>query len=503
MHRLVLFPDTNVFLQCKKLNELSWEAFSDTDRIDLLVGAPIQDEIDLLKHDGNHRRARRARDANGLFRDMLNDPSGTVVVRENGPRVTLGFAPALTADHETPPTLDMTRQDDRLIDEVLQFRLRDQSAQILSDDTGMLLRCRRHGVPCFRIDAAWLLPAETDDRHREIQSLKSKLQRFEQTEPKFELSIKSAEGVTIRELSSVVPAYDELAPDDITRLVGEIVARHPKATDLGTSPPKRSGYDSAFDSIVASLHEWRAPSQQEIQEYPIKYDSWVEAVKHQLGRLSFLLNVSTRITPLCLEILNSGYCPADEVLVRITAHAGVKMWVSTDGKSPNFIRSLGKLKTKAEFEPPPRPPKGSYVLSGLGRINSWPDFAPSHLGPSGENVRLPHRQLIPSVANRDRHSFYREDEESGPRSSCTFSQIEFRHQHGSQLFRIWLLVPPSVSPRKSHIHCSISARNLKKPVHCRMPLAFTYEPRSTMEVASKWRVLRRSDPSTSGKERQA
>lgn len=497
MRRLVLFPDTNVFLQCKKLNELSWEGFPDADTIELLVGTPIQDEIDRLKHDGNHRRARRARDANSLFRDMLNDPSGTIVVREQSPRVTLGFAPAMAADHAIPPTLDMTRADDRLIDEVLQFRLRNQSAQILSDDTGMLLRCRRHGVTCFRIDPTWILPAENDERDREIQNLRSKLRRFEQTEPKFELSIKNAEGAVIRELSATVPAYDELSPADIGRLVRQIVAQHPKATDFGVSPPERPAPNGALDRIVASMHEWRAPSQQEIQEYGVAYDNWAEAIERDLDRLSFLLNVSSRIASFRVEIQNSGYCPADEVLVRITAHAGLRLCVSANAKVPGFIRSLDKLKTKAEFASPPKAPKGSYVVSGLAGMNSWHNLAASHLSLLNEKVALPPPRFVPSMANRDRHSFYREDERSGPQSRCTFSRIEFRHQSESQVFRIWLLVPPNVSPRKSHIHCTISARNLRKPMHCRMPLAFTYETRSTLEVANKWRVVRHSDVGTS------
>src|SRR5260221_7173731 len=76
----ILFPDTNIFLQCKALNELQWSDAIDADEIELLIGAPVQDEIDRLKNDGNQRRARRARDTNRLFRDVLASTDESLLV---------------------------------------------------------------------------------------------------------------------------------------------------------------------------------------------------------------------------------------------------------------------------------------------------------------------------------------------------------------------------------------------------------------------------------------
>jgi hypothetical protein len=160
--RLILFPDTNVFLQCRALQELPWGDATHADEIELLIGAPVQDEIDRLKGDGNSRRARRARETNSLFRRALASPEESLTLREMAPKVALRFPPPLPPKRETAETLDLTRPDDQLLDEVMHFRRTGPSAQILSGDTGMMLRARRLGVPLIAVPDSWLLPPEKD-----------------------------------------------------------------------------------------------------------------------------------------------------------------------------------------------------------------------------------------------------------------------------------------------------------------------------------------------------
>jgi hypothetical protein len=145
--RLILFPDTNVFLQCRALHEVPWGDVTQVQEIELLVGSPVQNEIDRLKGDGNARRARRAKDTNSLFRSALQSTEELLTLRESAPKVTLRFAPLLPPKRESAEALDLTRPDDQLIDEVMHFRRNDPSAQLLSGDTGLLLRARRLVFP--------------------------------------------------------------------------------------------------------------------------------------------------------------------------------------------------------------------------------------------------------------------------------------------------------------------------------------------------------------------
>jgi rRNA-processing protein FCF1 len=171
MTHALLFPDSNVFLQCKALDELPWSELLEAEHIDLLIGAPVQDEIDRLKNDGNARRARHARDINSLFRQVLASPQEAVTIREQALRIVLRFAPPLAPARASAASLDLKRPDDQLIDEVMQVRRTEPKAQILSDDTGMILRARRHGVPVLAVPGPCSYrPRRTSGINRSVRS---------------------------------------------------------------------------------------------------------------------------------------------------------------------------------------------------------------------------------------------------------------------------------------------------------------------------------------------
>ena len=87
-----LFPDTNLFIQGKKLHLLDWSAWFTFDEVHLIVCAPVLREIDAQKKRGNDRVGRRAREASGLFRDVAMG-GGVKVIRDSGPGVKLNSTP--------------------------------------------------------------------------------------------------------------------------------------------------------------------------------------------------------------------------------------------------------------------------------------------------------------------------------------------------------------------------------------------------------------------------
>lgn len=255
---VVVFADTNVFLQCKALQDLPWkDLFDAADQIDLLVGAPVQDEIDRLKQDGNHRRARRARDTNNLFRQALDSAEEAMTIRESGPRVVLKFAPALPAQRATPPTLDLTRADDRLIDEVRHYQTEVPphavESIILTSDTGMRLRARRHHVSVADLPDSWLLPPESDSRDKEISKLRIELERLKSAAPSLEAALHDATGGAISSISATLPFHPPLSGRDIDRLIAEIQARYPLATDFGIDPPPSSAPPDNPSTVLSQL----------------------------------------------------------------------------------------------------------------------------------------------------------------------------------------------------------------------------------------------------------
>lgn len=86
---LYLFPDTNLFIQCKSLNELDWSEWANFSEIHLIVCRPVLREIDNQKNRGNGRVSRRARKAHSLFRDIAINEKDYELIQKDGPKVTL------------------------------------------------------------------------------------------------------------------------------------------------------------------------------------------------------------------------------------------------------------------------------------------------------------------------------------------------------------------------------------------------------------------------------
>jgi len=64
----VIFLDTNIFIQCREIEQLPWgELFEKEKHIILVIPRTVLEEIDRFKQEGNSRRAKRARKANSFI----------------------------------------------------------------------------------------------------------------------------------------------------------------------------------------------------------------------------------------------------------------------------------------------------------------------------------------------------------------------------------------------------------------------------------------------------
>src|SRR6188508_67432 len=117
---LYLFPDTNVFLQCKPLEQVAWASFGSWDRIEVLLTRPVQTEIDSLKDKGNSRRAARARAMSTRIRELLNAPEERMNLRE-APLVVLCLRNDLRRDETAAATLDYGERDGQLVGTAVAF----------------------------------------------------------------------------------------------------------------------------------------------------------------------------------------------------------------------------------------------------------------------------------------------------------------------------------------------------------------------------------------------
>ena len=489
MSRLILFPDTNVFLQCRALQELLWGDAAQADEIELLIGAPVQEEIDRLKGDGNLRRARRARETNNLFRAALLSSDESLILRESGPKLTLRFAPTLPPNRESAPALDLTRPDDQLLDEVMHFRRTEPSAQILSGDTGMILRARRLEIPLIPVPNGWLLEPEKDERDRKIAALEAHVAALQSTEATLSVSLTSEDGASLETIGGTFPLYPDLTEAEMARLLDALKLRHPvKGFGSGSSSQASLGQVEGLNSLIERMSGWTAPTPDQISAYQKKYAEWIDKARERFEQLSSLLNMQHRPWQCRIALANDGSRPADEVLLEIEVHGSVTLLASAGDDVPDLIEKTRELPLKIALPPPPVPPRGENWYESFARSTA---FGSDHIDIATQLGRYAMADLSgvrTRFEPRDRHRFYRREEDDKPVTKVSFTCEEFRHQRAPEVFDLWVIVPIGSERGEAKLHIRASARNMTTPVDLYVPIELEAEIRSTYEIAAKWRL---------------
>lgn len=440
------FVDTNLFLQCKPLEELPWHEISDeAESLLLLISPTVMAEIDRLKSDGNSRRARRAKKANSLFREILR--SKTKVIREAGPHVEITFSPTLKSKIAKPDSLDLSRMDDKIIYEAYVYAQGSFGVALLTHDTSPMLKAQRCNLKYCEIPDDWLLPPEPDERDKRIFNLETRVNKLEKTYPQIEMEIQDANGHSIKSLSIIVITYDTLSNQMVKELVTEVEKRSPLITEFKS--PSRNLRSSNQPFAI-----FRPPSEEKIRAYKEKeYPGWLDKVKGFYSSLDRRLEIPRRHVNTSFVLKNSGMVPAENVRIKFSALGGLLFMPPDHEITYDIYKS---------FPSPPSPPEGewtSYAVPHEGlfpSVNKFPDWIPTR------------------AENRDRNSFYWKDRPDNYKALWVFECDEFRHQLEPECFGINLFVPRKNDFLRGTVECVVSASNLPEPFKQILPIEIKY-----------------------------
>lgn len=75
-----------------------------------------------------------------------------------------------------------------------------------------------------------------------------------------------------------------------------------------------------------------------------------------------------------------------------------------------------------------------------------------------------------SFVKRDRHMFYRREQDERPVTEASFTCEEFRHQRPPEVFSLWIIVPIQSEGAKATLHVRASARNITTPIDLYVPI---------------------------------
>jgi hypothetical protein len=424
-------PDSNVFLQCRSLDEVDWAEVTADASVELIVVAQVYRELDRLKQGGNARRARRARAWVERLRPIALGRSDIVVVRERNPRVVLRVAPRLRPGELDGSVLDLEVADERIVAEALAFA-KDTAGRVtvLSDD-GMAVRAAADvGLPALMVPLGWRAEPEPDEGQRRVAELERQMARLVRQSPVVHVRA-VVDGVAVPRIEGTFDVWPELSPAFIAHAMKAIRSAHP-----GPRAPR-----GALGAVIAG----------ETMDYgQANYDNWLRRTEQRLAssaRLAFGF-VDPFVAQLVLE--NTGGASADGLVIDVLARGDIRI---VDMDALDDLRE----KLSEEFPAPPKP----RSLFGIG------DMRESLLGP------LPRFPMARSIAPRGVSEFDWSFDtpaalSTGARGECT----EFRHGLQPEAFAFGLRPPlEATHPTEGALVVRVSARNLGTPQETVVPVA--------------------------------
>jgi hypothetical protein len=362
---LFIFPDTNVFLQCKPLNAVQWGSLGDWEEIEVLLCRPVQTELDALKARGNSRQAGKARTANSLIRELLVANDHRKILCEH-PLVHINLSHNLRRDESLAAELDYAERDDQLVGIAKMFQKEhpQREVRLLTDDTGPMASAQAVGLKFLEVPQDWFLPAQADDTAKREKELIAEIESLKRTEPVFKSSTEKSGNV-----EGVVTQFRPLSEDECMTLIEQLKLKHPKRTEFPTEKYARPIVVKGPIAMVnhtLSKEIFEPPTDVEILEYDDAYDNWVIDCSAVFAGLHDILNERAEFPALLVDICNVGTRPAMEALVVLEAQGAFQLVPWKDDDGTEFENSRPKLAAM-----PVAPEGNRRVVGPLGYVRHF------------------------------------------------------------------------------------------------------------------------------------
>ena len=456
-HTLYLFPDTNLFIQCHPLADLDWSEWNEFE-VHLVVCRPVQKEIDNLKNRGNDRVGQRARATYRIFRQIITSEDDYKLIRKVGPQVRLYLQGTSLPSKELKDVLDYDNTDDEIIGCLYKYRHEnlDADARLLTYDTGPMMTAKSLNIPFVPIKEEWILSPENNESEKKIARLKNQVERFEKSEPQFNLRFVGARDL---ELDSIeYTKFEPLTSDEISSYILLLKERFPPAQDFG--PQESAEEQPTGTTLISTMKEVFIPaSDEDIRNYKDKqYPDWLKACKDRLSTLHEVLQEGVGQPGFTIIVENVGSRPGMDSLIEIEAKGNFMICPSKGDEN-----AADQAKQHLKLPLPPLPPQG-----GLNAFMSFDiPFAnmPLDVGNS------PLFQSLAHNSNRDPDKFYfKPDRPNAPTKSFRLECERWRHGIGSTFFDTEIIVDPDAEKIQGAIECRIHARNLTNSVRKSIPV---------------------------------
>ena len=445
--KLVLFVDTNLFLQCKPLEEIDWNYFRDFREINIIIPIQVLREIDDAKNSPSNRKSKRARAINSIHRKISDSEDGRGVIQNRDPLLTVAVTSGLPFGSDPPITLNLSIPDHHIVHEMILYRGKysGNSMGLLTGDWALTTTAKQHNFSVWGIPELWHLPPEPDERDKRINRLEEELRDLKSDYPNITITIKSDESpIEILEIPLI--QYKPLSDSELESLISMAKERSPMALFHFDTPNGIRINPALFGDL--------SPSQESIQKYQNKdYPTWIHDLNDYFKTLHDKLAFQKSANEFTLLISNDGHAPGKGVVLEIKSHGDVVL--------------MPPEEVPINIPIPPKPPVWKSPLDVLGMGN----FSNS----------------IPKLTRKrekDPFEFYwTQSPPTEPMDRWTLTCEEFRHQVDPKEFRIRVNLKSYLRRESGMISFRVSASNLRNPIKSHIKIKITESEGDTFNIA--------------------
>ena len=488
-----LFPDTNLFIQCRPLDQLDWSDWSEFDQVNLIVCRTVQREIDSLKNRGYGRAAKRARKTNGIFRKIFTSNEKFLEVRDTNPRVRLYLQAQSSPSTDLQDDLDYSKADDEIVGFLDRFRKENQDkvARLLTHDTGPMISADAHGLTVDAIKDEWLLPPEHNESEKKIARLSQRISALEQTEPNFKIRLVDDNGTEVNELHFEYTVYNPMSDDEISACIESLRSLFPIASDFGSRESAVKVDTSVRSRIYRIKKTYKTATDEEISKYTDQdYPEWIDKCEEFFSCIHEKLQQKFGHPSFKFSIVNNGTRPGTDTLVNIVANGN---FLVCPPRSDDDLPTKEQTKTSLTLPCPPRPPRGKWVHESR--------FANPHFDQLSEIAKLtrggvdPYNYLNYRAAlnphtfrdfRRDPNSFYYKPKRpTQPNRSFSLECEQWRHGIEDEWFDGEFFFKHDTGTISGVLSCEVHAGNLSKPVRRRFPVEISIKSVNSRDRAQE------------------
>ena len=486
---LVLFPDTNFFIQCLPPAQLDWSDWKDFPEVNLIVCRTVLREIDNQKNLRHDRVGRRARTTSSMFGPIIDGGEEYILVRESNPIVKLYLEGPGLPSPELKDRLDYSKPDDELVGHLHRFMEANpgRDVRLLTHDQGPKVTARFLDLPYVAIKENWLLPPAHNTLERENARLKATIAELEKSEPKFNIELINDEWETLQKLNVEFNDYQPLSEDDQKALMQQLSDHFPIEDDFGPREPIEKPATGAIERIAGMNRVYVPATTDAISRYTQKeYPQWVKDCENVLSNLHNALRSQAGQPSFIFRVSNEGNRPGNDALVLISALGNFKIrpaaYVDED------LEEEPKQREGLALPRQPRPPKGRWKreIPQLAGINKLLDLG-GLWNPLGQGFSrdLAYLHTIPTTPRRrDPNGFYyKPARPTGPQESFALECEQWRHQGDPEHFAAELFFDDDTELIRGALKCEVHAENLSTPTEKTVPVRVTVNRVDTKKFA--------------------